>query len=666
MNQLKTTICNLGLSYKEEDTLIPGFLATTHPDRENDILSVSALHQMKELINGSASGGAVGAYRSVSMAHDWIKQGDPTLDEPAMIVGPVEVVALEDGHHGLKGTIEINPFYRGEMSPEEIKYRIKTGQIAGLSIEYNTDAQNSKKVTMQGKTFRFIEKLTQFGGSALARARMICNPNATWAYKEIEDATKKMEESNMSEQKQETIVAATAAEEKKPEAAPTMAAKETEQKSEAVKLSVKEILGSQEFKEMFNQNLKVESKVRKEDKENEKMTGNALHFKEMNDALGRKEDSVLHFKEAAGRFFEANQEAIAKDMHGHGIPLNSALKVKCSGNQLKIVGKLEFKDTLDTATNPSTYTQSGAEFADVYVPGLVDTFNNQTNFFGALRKVDHIEGGYYYGWTITTSQQTSLSVDPDDNSVNKKPVKKLKLRTDIKEYRLGVDISDYTKFHSRASLGDLFGIEVDKTMRDLMRDLNKDLFTAQVDTTGTKVLGLKAVADSAGNTSIYGLTRSTTNRLAPDTATDTYTASTGQLTKAIVRDAVTKVEIEGAMRDNIVWVVNPKTRDFLLNLEDSKLRYNDGYSSLGFRLKSGFVGQILYDTVPVIVDSQMPVDAMCVVDMESDYIVVSRGPQVIGLAKVGASESAYVSMYIAHVYEQPRRINYLAAVTAPA
>ena len=32
---------------------------------------------------------------------------------------------------------------------------------------------------------------------------------------------------------------------------------------------------------------------------------------------------------------------------------------------------------------------------------------------------------------------------------------------------------------------------------------------------------------------------------------------------------------------------------------------------------------------------------------------------MIGLAKVGASESAYISVYLAAVYEQPRRIHML-------
>jgi hypothetical protein len=329
------------------------------------------------------------------------------------------------------------------------------------------------------------------------------------------------------------------------------------------------------------------------------------------------------------------------------------MDVKCNGTKIEIANKLQFKDTLDSGSNTSSYTQNSVEFADVFVPGLVDTFNNQTNLFGAVRKVDNIEGSNKYGWRIGTSQQSSLAVDPDDSSVNKKFMNKLKLQTPIKEYRLGVSVSDYTLTHSRAAVGDLFRIEVEKAMRDVMKDINKDLFTEQADGDGNKLLGLEAVADSAGNTTLYGLTRSTANRLAPDSAADTYQAVGGALTTALIRGAARKVEVEGALRSNLRIVCNPAVRDKLFELMDDNQRFN------GSAAMFGFTGQTSYDGIPMIVDSDAQSDALFVIDDESYYIVVSRAPQVIGLAKVGAAEEAYVSVYLAAVYEQPRRIHML-------
>jgi HK97 family phage major capsid protein len=151
---------------------------------------------------------------------------------------------------------------------------------------------------------------------------------------------------------------------------------------------------------------------------------------------------------------------------------------------------------------------------------------------------------------------------------------------------------------------------------------------------------------------MYGKTRSTANRLAPDAAADTYVAVAGALTTAILRNAMTKVEIEGARRENLRIVTNPQIRDDIFELEDGNQNYFNAP-------KFGFDGQISYDGVPVIVDSSCPTDSLFVVDFESYYIVISRGPQMIGLAKVGAADDAYISVYLAAVYEQPRRIHML-------
>jgi hypothetical protein len=189
-------------------------------------------------------------------------------------------------------------------------------------------------------------------------------------------------------------------------------------------------------------------------------------------------------------------------------------------------------------------------------------------------------------------------------------------------------------------------------MRDLMRDINNDLFTEQVDTTN-KILGLEAVADSAGNTSLYGLTRSTANRLAPAAAADTYQEIGAAVSTAKLREAARKVEIEGAVRGNLRFVMNPNQRDAVFELEDGNQRYFDRMP------KFGFDGQISYDGIPIIVDSSCQTDAIFVIDNESYYVVISRPPQVIGLAKVGAAEEAYISVYLAAVYENPRRIHML-------
>ena len=211
---------------------------------------------------------------------------------------------------------------------------------------------------------------------------------------------------------------------------------------------------------------------------------------------------------------------------------------------------------------------------------------------------------------------------------------------------------DYVLHHSRAAIGDLFRVEVESASKDLMKDINGDLFTEQIDD-GTQIVGLEAIADSAGNTSLYGLVRSVANRLAPDSAADTYNAVGGAITTALLRQAVRLPEIEGSERSDLRFVMNPNQRDAIFELEDGNIRYPEGRSQLGF------MGEFAYDGIPVIVDSDCQTDAIFVVDMDSYYLVISRAPQVNGLAKVGAAEEAFINIYFAAVYEQPRRIHML-------
>jgi len=673
----------IGLKIKEDgdQLLVEGFAATTHPDRENDILSLRALEQMRDWINSEDSaGGQQGSFRSVSLYHDWINEEDPTLDEAAFLRPTAEIVQLENSHYGLKVQADINKFYRGDMTPEEIKYRAEKHGIAGFSIEYDTDEEHSKILNHGGNQFRWIDELTEFGGLGFAGARMIANPKAV-IFKEIEKkamearAMKKEEivekkaplpskeedagKENLASETKETVV------ENKDGAVETKVEPAKEQVSEKeikseTKISHKEIV--EDFKQAVRDELNVKSKSIKTNKEAEEMDAIPLSIKEMNAALRTKEGKmdVLAFKEAASMYFRENPK-LDIQFKTTGIHLQTTLKVKCDGTKLRIVSqlgtKMQTKDTLDTTTNTeATYGISIVEFADVFLPSVIDTFNQLTNLFGALGKRDMLDGGNQYGWRITTDQSTGLSVDPDDVTIIKEPVAKEKLRTGIKEYRVGVSVTDYVLHHSRGEIGDLFMIEVEKRTRDLMKDINGDLFTEQVET-NNQILGLEAVADSAGNTTLYGKTRSTANRLSPDAAGDTYNAVGGALTLDLIRDAARLVEVEGARRENLRYIVNPTQRDNLFGLTDDAQRF------LNTSPQFGFAGTPVFDGIPVIVDPDCQNDAVFCVDFESYYVVVSRAPQLIGLAKVGAAEEAYVSIYFAVIYEQPRRIHMLDTLT---
>lgn len=648
-------LCLKGLKLKEEEgeIIIHGLAATTHPDRVGDILSEHVIDQIVDYINDTgAAGGNSGAYRSVSLFHDWIKEEDPALDEVAFLKPEAKKVKLDDGHYGVDVQAVLNKHYKGPMTVEEVKDRIDYGQIAGFSIEY--DDGDTKTVDYNGQTYNFIESLNEFGGLGLARARLIANPHAVF-YKEIAEKVK--EEKTMAEESKSEDAP-------KPEEAPEEEKKDEtpkeEPKQETKEADVSALIKSlkEDIVKEIKEGLQPQSKVVKQTKESAKKMESKeipLSIKEMKESLRPGKMDIMRFKEAVSTYFAENPELdmqYKEQIKTTGIPLRPTLQTKCVNNKLVITGGLKVKGTLDTTTNAGAYTESPVEFADIFVPGLVDTFNNQANLFGALPKIDNPDGSMYYGWRIKADQSSDLFVDPDDPSVVKDPVSKYKMRTPIKEARIGVSVSDFTLHHARGAIGDLMMIEAEARMNDLMRDINNKLFAETADGTGNDILGLEAVADGDGNTTLYGKDRSTTNRLAPDAAADTYTAVGGALTTEYMRKAARKPEIAGASRANLRFVMNPLQRDKLYELEDGNLNYY-GVPHLGFD------GTPKYDGIPIIVDSSCNTDDVFCIDLESDKIVISRGPQLIGLAKVGAAEEAYISIYLAHVYEQPRRIHML-------
>lgn len=771
------------------DKVYTSLVATTHPDRVGDMLSVEAIKQIAEYINkdsiGSVKSG--GGYRSISLYHDWVNEEDPTLDEVAFVLpNSAREVTLSDGHYGCEVDFKINKYYRGEMTPEEIEYRIENGAIAGLSIEYRVDDNDVIQVSgNDGSIYNFIKRIKDYAGQALARARMIANPAAV-IYKEIAnqvkeslsedqrtppeqakknaqkvldwkdehgdevkgmtetgwkrarqladggpvstDVIKKMAQFNrhrdnsniddkyenepwkdngyvawlgwggdagidwaikMSKKIDSKEVHAKMAEEKKPEQPKKpeeeeetkkeymeddkkkkkKAAKgkdedveeeeeedkkkDPEQKEQSTKddnLKIKEILESKEFKQKLEE-VKVDNKVIKEKEEN-KMDGTQLKIKEMNQAL--KEKDTLSFKERASELLETKE---AENAFKQGVTFGKpTLKVKADGRNLRVVGDIKTKDTLDTATNTEgTYSMNIVEFNDVFVPGLIETFNQVTDTFNVIEKKDNLAGTNNYGWRITTDQETSFAVDPDDPTITKVTAGKEKLQTDMKVYRKGVSVTDYMLEFSRAAIGDLLQLEANKQMADMRKAINRDMFTAQTDS-GNKILGLPAVADSSTYSTLYGKSRTTSNRLKHGTIANTYEDISGNLTTARLREAISYLEVEGSRRGDIIIVCGPNVRDDIFELLG-------GQQQLFEKPAFGFEGAIRFDGVPVLPDSDCASDSLFVIDKSACYAVVGKAPQMTGLAKVGAAEEAYVETYLAHVYEQPRRIVWLDGLT---
>jgi len=693
--EVKTRICNFGLNVKEIDGEFysEGFIATSHPDRaadadigvNGDILSKHVLGQIADYINnGVASTDGVGSTRAVSLQHDWVKEKDPSKEPAGMAMPPAEIKETKDGHFGVHVKTHHN---KTHPKFQDILYKTEHGYFPGYSIEYAPGDYDI--INHEGKFYRFLKTINNFVGYAFASARLIANPSATitsFGYKEIEAACQAKEtEDTMSEEeikqpeaKVEDPIPEVKPEEPKEE--PKEEIKEVEEaKEEKVKGKIEDLKEKVEEKEIEIKETEIketeiketveEAQVEIKEKLDEvKIESKTLlkgeeimeniNIKQMNEAL--KENDLFSYKEAAKEVLNDSlrvKETIELFSKVGQVTLSSNLKVKCVDKGLKIVSGLQTKDTLGTGDNTSSYTQADVEFADLFAPGIIDTFNNQTNLFGFLKKEQHI-GGEHYQWKMVTNKDpnsTSTFVGHNDTAVTKNFSNKGNYQTPLKIARRGISVTDFVNRYSARSLGDLFQLEADLQMKKMMNDVNAALFAEVADGTGTSPLGLEAVADSAGNTTLYGYTRSVANRLAPDAAGNTYTAVGGSLTEALIRAKITNLETEGTRFGDIAIIASPNSRDLLFNLLDGQRRFNTVEASFGFNRAN----VPSYDGIPIIVDSDCNSDALYFIDTSCDVIVVGMEPQLISLAKVGAATEAYVQMDFAHVYKEPRKIGML-------
>lgn len=686
-----------------------GFIATTHPDRapdpksgtDGDIISKEALAQIANMINTEvATTKSVGATRAVSYRHDWIKKSNPDIEPPGMIVPPVSLKETSDGHWGVWAKVHHNKHH---PQFDKIMYEIKHGYLPGYSIEYNIG--DFKVITFKEKAYRFIKSFSNYVGQAFAHARMIANPKALitgYGYKEITTHIPTKEDSIM-EEEQKTITSPESlaqtpsqtpevsvkeeapkveepkAEDSKEETESSSDASEAEPEAKEVakeKVSTKELIAqlkeSDDFKEVIA-SLTVEQKVRKEQDNKTGEHMEKIQFKELVAAV--KENDRDGIEKATHELFANSpsvKQVFADVDRFKRVSTKHNFDIKCVGKGLKITGynaDVETKDSLVTGDNTSAYTQEDVEFADVFQAGIIDTFNNQTNLFAFLPKIPHPVGaGEYYQWKMVTDRDpdsTSTFVSNQSIAVTTNYANKENYQTPLKIARRGVSVSDFIRRYASRSLRDLLQLEIDLQMKELMKDVNVALFAEVADGDGLAPLGLEAVADSAGNTTLYGKTRSTANRLSPDAAGDTYTAVGGNLTEAVIRAKVTQLENEGSRKQDIAIVTSPEVRDYLFNLLDGNRRFHSSEVVFGFN-------KMLvptYDGFPIIVDSDCNSDALYIIDTavrEGANIVIGMEPQIIELAKVGMSTEAVIEMHFAFVYHQPRRIGMLDTLSGPS
>jgi len=653
----------------DEDYYVYGYIRTTYPDTDGIVTPKVTLERWESQVNGGFSESSKGDYH-----HD---RDDEHLLSRADYA---EVLPFEDGNYGLWIADFVNTRHPGFKS--YAKYELENGLLPGYSVEY--DKRHEYKVGSQtivppqsdlwgyahaSRPYNLQSLKTSYRENGYNFARI---PNLNL------DTKKTTEEINMGDEDKPAP-----AQETKPEDSDVKNREDTTKevpvqepdKNPEVKDREQNPLDSFK-KELENLTLKMreitsglepEKKVLVKDREHEeeeKKMELPIRFREMNDAVEKRD--WLAFREAGKAYINDNSDEIKLRMRGEGIPLRTTMKMRSVGNKLEIIKgpDLKFRDILGSGSNAGAYTETSVEFADIYQPGIVEMYNNAPGLLGAMTKEDW-SGGPFYQWRIETSRNTAGgAVDPDNVSVETGYITKLKLEQEIKVYRYGVAVNDYTLHHSAKEIGDLFQFEVNKAMQALLHKLGQDLYREGVGTTSsdTQILGLEAVADSTGNATLYGKTRSTySDTLVAASLTDTFVNNNGDVVEAELRNGCTKLETEGSMPEDIMLVTTPTVRGYLLNLMDTSIRFASINATASQTFGFNKVGTTAYfDGYPILVDFRCTStngSPIYIIDRSAWKLIMSKAPQLTGLAKVSASESAYVETYLTTVYTHPRRIH---------
>lgn len=677
------------------------YAATTIPDRvvdgdvDGEILTKSYLDKVSSLINNKSKlGGKFGAYRTVGLFHDRIYAGDQTLEEAGYILPNSRVVPMKEypGHYALEVDVEVNDMYQpNEMypdyTPDKIKYKIDKGAL-GLSIEYFPSDKEYQKVSMDDGVYRVVDDFAEYAGFSFARANVIGNPTAVLVKEslnyiggeqmaeeqeaKVKELTGQLEKLQAEVKEMDSLRAKLKEAEQALEKAEEDAKADSEAAVKELQVKIKELednsIPAAQVKELLAksfESIKVDNKVAKT--EVKEMNP---RIKEIQSAIEKNDWQSHHV--ATDVFLKENADALYESLR-KGIDMEEAttLQVKCVGRGFKIVPTAKTKDIIDSSDMAeSTYYQTNAMFADRYVAGITETFLMDDTLLKALPKEQHIGGNDQYQWRIWTEFFTGSSdtaaVNPDVTSVQRNQKDFEKMQTPIKEYRWGVEVSDFTQYHARQAIGDLLGQQIERAAKIVTQSMAADIFKENADGDSAQFLGLEAVADSTGNATLYGKTRTTTNRLKTTTLAETYDTTSEAITVALVREGYEQVLSRGSQLNDIAIVMNPlQVRKLFDSQDNAAATYNSTITHPvtfdaappEFGFKRNLMPHI--DGIPIIRDYNCNTDDYYVVDLSRDkgfVLVVSKPMGVRGLAKVGTSESAYVNFYGCTVYKSPRNI----------
>lgn len=630
-----------------------GYAATTDYDRVGDILTLDCLEDAANQINTLANIDA----DEVSYRHDRTDPKPMAIAEHNATVVPI----AEDGSFGLLVT---SNHVKTHNKYEEYVSDVKNGVVKGLSIEYvpvnvleDTRVFNDDGTVKDGH--RIIDQIS-LRGYGYASGRFIANPEARlveYGYKEI--VKNKIIENKidgvgqMDEVKEVKIEAPVDVKETPvvPEVKETIdvakiLAEVKESNKETISVALKELLTDKILQKQVEA-LQPENKVMH--KEGENTMEQSLEMKELKMILQNKElDVETKFKEVG---LVVEKMGILKKELDNGTPTIGTFEVK----HFRTNGsKLEFKG-LGITTNQNTdtdYLLSAAELRDAFDPVIYDALNQSTTTWALLRKDDFSNKGNNQVQFVLETGANSTAGFYTGNSVVTAQSSLLKMQTKFKKVQVGVAVDgDMIAAARGGPVGDVFGLHVRLATKNLLNVINVALFAEIGLETASAVIGFEYIADSAGNTTLYNLTRSTTNRLAPDAAGDTYVnGASARISVNNLRLAIEQAVKNGADINNLVFITHPTQERLFKGIYDASQRLMPTSS------RFGFAGRPEFDSVPVFADKDCTSDNWFLVDLESHRIAIWVPPTLEMLGKSADSIEGFIKCYLATYNTAPRRM----------
>lgn len=678
-----------GYEIKEDDgnLLVKGYIATTHldsgfPDTEKgtyirDKISKDALIKWAEEINSGNP-----RANKVSVHHD----REPHVTGVG-IRGTARVDELPDGEYGLYVETLVDKTKDGFT---DTKYKIDNGLLDSFSIEFttkdpltNTYYENAAVEETVGEGIvRTLLPGTQLEGWTLASQPM--NEFAMMV-KEVlgtmKCSAKEMPKSINSKNREDKTMAE---EEKKPEE-PKKEEKAPEEPAPA-KEEDKEKKKDDEEEDPEDEDPEDEEDVKKKKKKKMEMLNKetiAIIEKEVKTRVSAAmsnapvEDKVMKSKEEPVETKEVLEykEIFKKDSHislseqfkrasrlaeQKGILYGGGWKqsTKAEYREFKSFAtngcKLEFKG-LGLTTNQNTdtdYLLSAAELSDVFDPVIYNALNQATVTWNIMPKDDlSMKGNNQVQFTLKTAANTTAGAYTG-NAVATGNVTRLKYMTKFKKYQVGVEVDgDMVAAARGGPIGDVFAKEVQDSTDDLMSNMNADLFKENGAESDAEVIGFEYVADSAGNTTLYNVTRSAANKLNPDAAANTYiNGASANITLTNLRAAKRQCLKDGSKIENLVFVCDHVQGDKFRGIFDAAQRTVPTSSRFGFE------GRPEFDGIPIFEDKDCNDDDWFLLDLESARIAIWVPPTLEMLGKDSDSEKGFIKAYWATYYRAPRRL----------